>query len=185
MDGAPFDPRVISNLMLDESDSQGITISNLALQKLLYFAHAICLIENKKKLVTGYFEAWKFGPVHPIAYAAFQSAGARPINTRAMKTDPITGKKIELRSPDNRQLFDFISRIISTYGRASPKHLVDISHAKGAPWDVVVEKAQTSIAFGMRIHDDLIIERFKFHKVAVVTALAVGETYEDHPLAGN
>jgi Protein of unknown function (DUF4065) len=39
----------------------------LELQKLLYFAHAIFLIETGDPLVYGCFEAWQYGPVHPAA----------------------------------------------------------------------------------------------------------------------
>ncbi|EPZ76727.1 hypothetical protein M798_03280 [Brucella melitensis ADMAS-G1] len=39
--GGPYDPRAIANLMLDEADRSGIQVTNLALQKLLYFAHSI------------------------------------------------------------------------------------------------------------------------------------------------
>jgi uncharacterized phage-associated protein len=38
--GSPFDPRSICNLILDEADKAGRAITNLALQKLLYFAQA-------------------------------------------------------------------------------------------------------------------------------------------------
>ncbi|MFK4532089.1 putative phage-associated protein [Bradyrhizobium ottawaense] len=51
-----YDPRCIANLMLDESERIGQPLTNLALQKLLYFAHAIYLIEHRRPLVSGYFE---------------------------------------------------------------------------------------------------------------------------------
>jgi len=37
--------------MLNEADRVGVNITNLALQKLLYFAHGIFLIESKRPLV--------------------------------------------------------------------------------------------------------------------------------------
>jgi len=63
-----YDPRCIANLMLDESARVGQSLTNLALQKLLYFAHAMFLIEQGRPLLSGYFEAWEYGPVHPAAY---------------------------------------------------------------------------------------------------------------------
>ena len=78
----PLDPRSFANLMLDEGDRLGIELTNLALQKLLYFAHGIFLNESRgKPLVSGYFEAWQHGPVRPAAYKAFKGAGARPITS--------------------------------------------------------------------------------------------------------
>jgi uncharacterized phage-associated protein len=54
------DPRIVANYMLEIADSKSIALTNLALQKLLFFAHAISLVEKKKALVSGYFEAWQY-----------------------------------------------------------------------------------------------------------------------------
>jgi hypothetical protein len=67
----------------------------------------------------------------------------------------------------------------------SPGRLVEISHAKGAPWDIVVNKAKTSVALGLRIPDNLIKEKFQFHKVSVGQDPRIGELHEeDAPIAG-
>jgi hypothetical protein len=58
---------------------------------------------------------------------------------------------------------------------------VEISHAKDAPWAYVVEQARTKMAFGLRIADSVIIERFKYHKVSVGAAPLAGEPFEDTP----
>src|SRR5271156_1137521 len=85
---ATYDPRSICNLILDEANAASCSITNLALQKLLYFAHGLHLVETKTPLVTGFFEAWQFGPVHPTAYHSFKTAGANPIVFRASIRDP-------------------------------------------------------------------------------------------------
>ncbi len=59
MTGGPYDPTAVANLMLDEAGRSGIKVTNLALRKLLYFAHSIFLIEARRPLVSGYFEAWQ------------------------------------------------------------------------------------------------------------------------------
>lgn len=176
------DPRSLANLLLDEADRSGVRIGNLALQKLLYFAHAIYLIEQKQPLVTGYFEAWKFGPVHPAAYQAFKSAGADPITFRAERLDPATGARSPLPAPDDPQLRKHIIGILHSYGKMTPGRLVDVAHAKGAPWDYIVNKGRTSLAFGLRISDDVILDRFKHHKVSVGLSPTIGEPSEDAPL---
>ncbi len=96
-----IDPRSICNLMLNEADRDGTRVTNLALQKLLYFAHARYLIEATTPLVSGYFEAWQYGPVHPAAYRAFKSAGDRPIDFRAERQDPLTGQRQQLPPPED------------------------------------------------------------------------------------
>jgi uncharacterized phage-associated protein len=177
-----FDPRSIANLMLDEADRSGVPITNLALQKLLYFAHAIFLVERKRPLVSGYFEAWEYGPVHPTTYQAFKSEGAEPIAIRATRVDVATGARAKIEPPADPAVRQHIARIMHSYGRMTPGRLVEISHAKGAPWDFIANKGRTSLAFGLRISDDVILERFKHHKVAVGHSPAIGEPGEDTPL---
>lgn len=177
------DPRSVANLMLDEADRSGYRLTNLALQKLLYFAHAIFLIEHKRPLVLGYFEAWEYGPVHPTAYQAFKSAGAEPITFRATRVDVVSGARVPVSPPEELSIRQHVARIMQSYGRMTPGRLVDISHAKGAPWDFIANKGRTSLAFGLRISDDVIIERFKHHKVSVGHSPTIGEPSEDTPLA--
>lgn len=174
-----YDPRAIANLMLDEAAVRGIKITNLALQKLLYFAHGIYLTQNKRPLVSGYFEAWQHGPVHPAVYRAFKGNGAVAIEFRAVARDPLTGKSRDLPLPTDQEVRELIEEVVRRYGKLTPGRLVDLSHAKGSPWDAVVNKARTDVAFGMRIPDNVILERFRHHKVSVDASPRAGEPPSD------
>lgn len=176
------DPRSVCNFMLDEAEGHG-PITHLALQKLLYFAHGLYLMETKRPLVSGYFEAWEHGPVHPAAYRAFKDAGRRPINFRATRQNPLTGEKTSLDKLSDTTAMECSRRIILLYGRMTPHHLRMISHAPGAPWRFIVDKARTSVAFGLRIPDNVILERFRYHKVSVGAAPFEGDLGEDTPFA--
>ncbi|RWO77206.1 type II toxin-antitoxin system antitoxin SocA domain-containing protein [Mesorhizobium sp.] len=46
----------------------GWSLSNLELQKILYLAHMFYLGRTGEPLVSGHFEAWDYGPVHPDLY---------------------------------------------------------------------------------------------------------------------
>ena len=177
------DARSIANLMLDEGDRIGSRVTNLALQKLLYFAHAIFLIERKQPLVSGYFEAWQYGPVHPAAYQAFRAASDREISFRATRFNIVTGRSTELPQPSDADVRRHLAGVMNSYGRLTPGRLVEIAHAKGAPWDFIVDRGRTSVAFGLRITDNMIVERFKYHKVSVADTPSSGEPGEDSPLA--
>lgn len=179
----PYDPRGVANLMLDEAERIGVGITNLALQKLLYFAHGIHLNETKQPLVTGYFEAWQYGPVHPTAYKAFKAAGGDVISFRAHGQDPLSGAPKPISQPDSPMVRRLLQQVLNSYGKLSAGRLVDLSHAKNSPWDFVVDKGRTSVAFGLRISDDIILERFKFHKVPIGSAPLAGEPSEDTPFA--
>ena len=174
-----FDPRSICNLILDASVGHDRPITNLALQKLLYFVHGLHLIETKGPLVSGSFEAWKYGPVHPTAYRAFKEAGAAPIRFRATLRDPFTHMEIPLPPCIDSAVHARVHRIVSLYSRLTPGRLVEISHAKGAPWHFVVEKAKTKTILGLRIPDNVIAERFRYHKVSVGLEPRHGEPCEE------
>ncbi len=94
----------------------------------------------------------------------------------------MTGERHALDLPDDPTIRRHLARIMSSYGQLSPGRLVDISHAKGAPWDYIADKGRTSVALGLRIPDDVIVNRFKFHKVSIGAALVAGEPDEDTPL---
>lgn len=181
MNSEPYDPRSVANLMLDEADRVGVNITNLALQKLLYFAHGIFLNETKRPLVSGYFEAWQYGPVHPAAYKAFRSAGSEPIHFRARGQDVLTGASKPISEPNNQTVRRLVQQVLNSYGKLSPGRLVDISHAKNSPWDFIADKGRTSVAFGLRIPDNVIIDRFKYHKVSIGAVPVAGEPLEDTP----
>jgi uncharacterized phage-associated protein len=178
---SPFDPRSICNLILDEAESAGRAVTNLALQKLLYFAHGQHLVETKEPLVTGFFEAWQYGPVHPTAYRAYKLAGAEPIRIRASIQDPLTGANRSVPECNDPKAKDRVRRIVSLYGGLTSGRLVEVSHAKNAPWAHILDKARTETILGLRIPDEVILERFRFHKVSVGPEPRHGEPREEAP----
>jgi uncharacterized phage-associated protein len=119
--------------------------------------------------------------VHPVIYQAFKSEGAEPIKIRALRIDLATGERASIEPPTDPSIRQHIARVMLSYGPMTPGRLVDISHAKDAPWHFVANKARTSLAFGMRITDKVILERFKHHKVAVGHFPNIGEPGEDTP----
>jgi uncharacterized phage-associated protein len=183
MSEPPYDPRAVANLLLDLADRDGLPVTNLVLQKLLYFAHGHFLIRSGVPLVRGGFEAWTHGPVHPAVYQAFKVAGKLPIQFRAEARNFATGDILALHAPTDPQVRRHIIGVLSAYGHLPPGRLVDISHAPRAPWAATKNKAETSVALGLRISDNVIVECFKYHKVSVGPESRAGEPDEDTPLA--
>lgn len=172
--------------MLDLAEEEfGLPVTNLALQKLLYFAHGQFLIRTGKPLVNGAFEAWTYGPVHPAIYREFKHCRADPIRERALARDVMTGATQPIPALTDQLVREQIRSVLFAYGRLSPGRLVDISHAKNGPWWTTVNKAETSVALGLRISDTVTKECFKFQKVTVGAASRVGEPDEDSPLERN
>lgn len=186
MSKPPYDPRAVANLLLDLADLENIPVTNLALQKLLYFAHGHFLIRTGHPLVQGGFEAWMYGPVHPAVYQAFKAEGGRPLlKVRADGRNVMTGEARVLPAPADPIVRRHLLDVLRAYGNLSAGRLVEIAHAPKGPWATVVNKAKTTVALGMRIPDSVTLECFKYQKVSVGPESRVGEPNEDAPLVGN
>ena len=180
----PYDPRAVANLLLDMADANYLRISNLALQKWLYFAHGHFLAQTHGPLVSGAFEAWRYGPVHPAVYRAFKGEGGNPLRSRAAGRNVMTGECKVLANPDAENVRRCISDVLNNYGRLSAGRLVDISHAPRGPWHTIVARAETSVALGLRIPDSITMECFKYQKVFVGPEPLFGDLTEEEPLCG-
>ncbi|MBK8483153.1 MAG: DUF4065 domain-containing protein [Saprospiraceae bacterium] len=69
----------ISNYFISLANDSGSFISNLKLQKLLYYAQAWHLAKFKERQFEGEFQAWIHGPVLPESYQEFRQFHWKPI----------------------------------------------------------------------------------------------------------
>jgi uncharacterized phage-associated protein len=70
----------ISDVLLLRSRDRGDVLTNLKLQKLLYYAQAWSLVLRDKELFREDFQAWIHGPVLPSQYHRFKRYEWRPID---------------------------------------------------------------------------------------------------------
>jgi uncharacterized phage-associated protein len=152
-----YDGRAIANFVLDFCDERNLAISNLPLQKIVYFCHVWSLIELQRPLIRHAFEAWEFGPVLPYLYREFKSYDRSPIRSRAARLDPVDGKYRVVEYSFDSATDSLLSKIVGFYSRLRPGDLVDLSHAKGGPWHVAWHHGG-SVNPGMKIDDVKIVE---------------------------
>ena len=69
----------VSRYIINKCHDELLSISNLKLQKLLYFAQGYSLAIIGKPLFYEEIEAWDFGPVVPVSYREFKMYGANEI----------------------------------------------------------------------------------------------------------
>lgn len=105
-------------------DKQNYAISNLKLQKILYFIQAEFLIETKKPCFEDQIEAWDFGPVVPSVYFEYRVYGGSNIPCT------ITLRMMRAFSKKVRELID---GIVAECAKYSASTLVDITHSQ-SPW---------------------------------------------------
>jgi uncharacterized phage-associated protein len=164
-----YDARDVANFILETADARGLPITNLALQKLLYFAHGWFFAIYGEPLVRNKFEAWQYGPVQRVLYNQFKVFGDKPIKgTRAAHLDPETGQNV-VRAPEIAvDHADLLRSILDKYGSYTASELVEESHAEDGPWEFVWQQAEEAIYPGMRIPDELIKSHFE-HLVSALT----------------
>lgn len=171
----PFDARSVANLILDFAEQDGRSVSNLVLQKLAYFAHGTFISRTGTPLVRGEFEAWKHGPVHPHIYHAFKCHRAETIQGRAEIVNPVTQERKPLANIQDSEVRRVIENVYRSLRERSPAALRAVSHAKNAPWWVVVERAERRQSVSLRIPNAMIQERFRFHAISVPPSESLDE----------
>jgi len=152
-----YDAREVANFILDVCENNGRKVSNLALQKIVYFCHVWSLIELGRPLVKHSFEAWEYGPVLPYLYREFKEFDRSPIVRRAIRLDPISGEKRIAVYDFEDSMKDFLNGIIGFYSQMRPGDLVELSHVAGGPWHKVWNH-QGVVNPGMRISDAEIVQ---------------------------
>ena len=116
----------IARYIINKCTKESSPISNLQLQKILYYIQKEYL-KNHEYAFSDVIEAWQFGPVVPEVYYYFCGFGAMPITSRY---------EIKL---DNTQIID---KIILEKRGLNPWELVEETHKKGGAWDRIYQAGQ-------------------------------------------
>lgn len=150
------DGREVANYILDYADGSGLTVTNLELQKIVYFCHVWFLVSTNKPLIKQNFEAWEFGPVLPYLYRYFKECGDQKITARATKIDHRTGNEVIAKINIDEDEEALLNKVISTYSRLSAHQLVEQSHVSGGPWYEVWHHKE-KVKPGMQISNQAIL----------------------------
>ena len=149
----PFDSRVIANRIVDIANAKGMKLTMMQLLKLVYISHGWWLtFSNGKPLTADKPQAWQYGPVHPLVYRAFRSAGANGITQKAV--DPISGFEFSADIPD--EVNSILDQVVTSYGPIHAYRLSDMTHQEGTPWSRTIKNFKKYAP----ISDALIKEHF-------------------------
>nr|VFK10583.1 MAG: Uncharacterized phage-associated protein [Candidatus Kentron sp. LPFa]VFK27150.1 MAG: Uncharacterized phage-associated protein [Candidatus Kentron sp. LPFa] len=125
----------------DDSD-----ISNMKLQKLVYYAQAFHLAMFDKPLFDEEIEAWTHGPVCPTIYHEYKRFGRNPIEYEH-------NRSFNLFSKEQTDLLDEVNDV---FGRFSAGTLRNMTH-EDAPWKEmeeyagVIEKERMKVFYKARL----------------------------------
>lgn len=135
------DCMAVANYAIEYAKKKGKPVSNLHLQKILYFLQATFLVKNGENypLMFGNFKKWDYGPVMKEVYDAYKENGAWGIENFSPNVN-ITNGKWEVLPPQNINLDDFkkedLNLLNSTLDKLlckNPWELVEKTHQQ-APW---------------------------------------------------
>jgi uncharacterized phage-associated protein len=156
-----YEARKICNFLLARYDAEAYNLTNLRLNKLLYFIHGWALTNRPNGLVRNHFEAWKLGPVIKPVFDTFKVFGEKRIQGLAQHLDYASGQKKPISYEDiARPDVDTIISVFESYTRYSTSELVALTHEAGGPWDVVFTAWSNDNRLSPRIPNDLIRDYF-------------------------
>ncbi len=175
------DVRAVANEII--AAHPDVRLTNLSLQKVIYFLHGQYLLSTQTPLVSGYFEAWEFGPVHPTLYGALRHLGSRPVDQLIQRKSIHSGKWECVPPILDANVQTFVLESSRSLVQLSARQLVDLSHARNSPWDIATRCGQRR-TWGLRLDNDLISMHFKHHKRSV-TDFVYGDIFEEYPPSGD
>ena len=113
----------VARYIVTYCNAHACPISNLKLQKILYFAWIDYYKAKKEYLFDDYMCAWQLGPVVPDVYYRFCVYGGKPI----------TQEYPEQLATGGQELLD---AIIPRYASQTVGELVNRTHLPVKPWDL-------------------------------------------------
>jgi uncharacterized phage-associated protein len=158
-----YEARKVANFVLANYDAstQHFPISNLRINKLLFFMHGWVLVQEPRGLIRNHFEAWKFGPVIPSVYETFRIHGDGAIQEPAKYVDYATGHLVPIpfNEIDSRHQA-VIRNVFESYADHSTARLVTLSHEAESPWTFARSSSTSDQRQGGRISNEMIRRYF-------------------------
>lgn len=130
--------RDVSHYIIVYSNKKDYGVSNLKLQKLLYFVQAFFLINDCPPCFDEKIEAWDFGPVVPEVYREYKRFGGMDIPTidyyvKFDKKNIWNTERIyyeDIISNDDKEM---IQAVVDKFAHCSATFLVNLTHNQD-PW---------------------------------------------------
>lgn len=149
----------VAACIIETTNAVGSQISNLRLQKTLFFCQREYLLEFGRPLFSDRIVAWQYGPVVESVYYAYSHRGASNIlRPSVLVTDSVTGERRPPRDLVGDEL-SLVRRVVNTWKDGSVWDLVNETHKKGGAWDRVYnQNGIDGAGYGKEITTDVIAE---------------------------
>ncbi len=141
----------VANLFLAWAKGNGDVITNLKLQKLLYYAQAWYLVNYNRRLFEDPIEAWDLGPVVRSIYYKWKRYGSIPIPYNP------TGKEEAVLQ---KHQIGFLKEFFRIFSSLSATALVSMSHNE-SPWKEAHKQGPNTVIIpaAMRVFYEKLYEK--------------------------
>ena len=123
----------VANYFIERSNKEGRFLSNLSIQKLVYFAYGWVMVDKREKLFYDRIEAWQYGPVIPSLYHQLKRFGRGRISERIMDYDHDENKFYYWYLIKDTPTEKFMRKVWDHYKSLSPGEMVDRTHKPRNP----------------------------------------------------
>ncbi|GGB08112.1 Panacea domain-containing protein [Puia dinghuensis] len=128
----PYSAAVIAYAFVKRGIKEGKPVTQMKLQKMVYFAHGYHLAMYGAPLIEEEFEAWKYGPVIPSIYRRYQLYGSEEINDLELIFD-VSDLETALLNL-SYEAHDAIDYTWEATKNLSAVQLSAWTHKAGSPW---------------------------------------------------
>jgi len=159
-----YSAKAVANYFLELATRDDVQLTQMKLQKLVYYAHGWHLGLGHGPLLDEVIQAWSFGPVVRSLYNEFRDFGSDAITRMATRVTVVPGKNFALHETTPKvddAIKPFLEKIWEVYGGISAIPLSRMTHAEGTPWHRVWQKFGGQIPKYATIPDEWIEEHFK------------------------
>ena len=109
----------------------------LQILKLVFFSYSEYAGKYEEPLFEECFETWPYGPVIPKLYYELEKYQYRKVKPADINVCRIQ-LELKLSRVRNRdEVINCIDKALSKYGDKKGGEMIDITHQKGSPWDIV------------------------------------------------
>lgn len=126
-DKCMIDYRKLADYIIITCNKENKDISNLKLQKLIFYCQAYHIARYRERLIDNYFEAWKHGAVLPALYSQYSYLKYKNIN----KYDE--DEYNDIRNSFDEYLPEFLDKIINKFGNMTANEIRELNHSE-KPW---------------------------------------------------
>lgn len=164
-------PNAVADCFLKLSWAENKPITQMKLQKLLFFAHGWHLALLDEPMMNELVQAWKYGPVFESIYHNYKIFGSNPIDCSSYYkrvNSPFWRDFGKLDKDLHKNVIAIVQNVWNVFKDCNAIQLMQLTHVKGSPWDLVVCDyiahngiTISELPHGLYISNDIIKKYFK------------------------